>query len=285
MAAIAPNALVTSAARQPLPFGLFSTFTFRPSGADRWEAGGVTFETLGCDPVDGIGAWQVPDGTGTVGLPKDLVGATGAVGDFGSSSVFTVYGHFQCSPVGWTPEQAQAKAGEHLQAREEARVEQAFWTGDLGNDPSLQDAGTTTITASGAGVVETIGLLEKWLGSNYGSVGTLHMTRQVALSGLAEGALTVSGGRLITPLGTPVAAGAGYPGTGPTGQAAAASTSWLFATPALFGYRSEVFTSTEQSGDLLDRGLNNLYAVAERSYLLGFDPCGVAAALASLTAV
>jgi hypothetical protein len=83
-------------------------------------------------------------------------------------------------------------------------------------------------------------------------------------------------------LGTPVAAGAGYPGSGPAGEAAAAGTQWMFVTPAMFGYRSEVFPSSAVRGDLLDRSKNDLYAVAERNYVLGFDPCGVGAVLVDL---
>jgi hypothetical protein len=111
------------------------------------------------------------------------------------------------------------------------------------------------------------------------------MTRQAAEIALGLNLLTSSGGQLRTQLGTPVAAGGGYPGTGPTGQVPAVSTSWVYVAPALFGYRGDPFDSSARPGDLFDRSLNNLYAVAERSYLLGFDPCGVAAALATLTAV
>jgi len=283
MTMVAPAALVTGAARTPLPYGLFSVLTFRPNGADRWETG-VTFETLSCEPLEGIGPAQCEDGQ-TTGLPKTVTVATGAVGDDGSALPFTVYGHFACSPVGWTPEQAQARAELQLTTREEARVEQAFWTADLGNTPSLEDGGTTDISVAGADVTESLGLLEDWIATNYGSQGLIHVTRETALVGLTLGALETSGGRLRTRLGTPVVAGAGYPGTGPAGEAAAASTAWAFVTPALFGYRSEIFTSSNRSGDLFDRAQNDLYAVAERSYLLGFDPCGVAAALATLTAV
>lgn len=284
MATLTPQAVVQGAAAQPLPYGLFSVFTFRPSGADRWEGGGVLFETLTCDPVHGIGSWQVPP-TATTGLPKTLTAASGAVGDQGSSLPFSVYGHFACSPVGWTPEDAQAKANEHLLRGEEHRVEQAFWTGDLANTPKLQDAGATDVTVTGGGIAESVGALEKYIGSTYHALGVIHMTRAAAIVGLSLGILETAGGVLRTKLGTPVVAGSGYPGTGPTGQAAAVHTSWMFATPALFGYRTEVFTSSNRDGDLFDRGLNNLTAVAERSYLLGFDPCGIAAALATLTAV
>lgn len=244
----------------------------------------VTFDygggTLSATPTGGTGTAEVaPAGTGAYGLPKVLTGAP----EDGVASPFTVYGHFSCSPVGWTPAEAQDFAGRHLLAREEARVERALWTGDLGNVPALQGAGTTDVSVAAAKLEESVGLLENYLATNYGSQGVIHMTRQAALVGLGLSVLTTSGGRLLTALGTPVVAGAGYPGTGPVGQVAAASTSWVYATPALFGYRSEVFTSSNRPGDLLDRATNDLYAVAERSYLLGFDPCGVAAALANLT--
>jgi hypothetical protein len=49
----------------------------------------------------------------------------------------------------------------------------------------------------------------------------------------------------------------------------------IVGSPALFGYRSEVFNSSARPGDLLDRAQNNLYAVAERTYVIGFDPCPV----------
>lgn len=274
---IAPPALVVGAARLPLPFGLFSTFTVRP-GDGRWQTG-TQWETGTCEPADGIGELDCATPASTVGLPKNLDGGPGSPGD---ASPFTVYGHYRCSPTGTGVDLAQERAQEHLLAREEARVEQALWTGDLGNVPALQAAGTVTLGGGAVSLVRGLGLLEEYLAAHYGSLGVIHATRGAALAAVAADAVTNTGPRLFTALGTPVAAGAGYPGSGPAGQAAAAGTSWLYATPALFGYRSEVFTSTNRQGDLLDRSTNDLYAVAERSYLLGFDPCGVAAVLVNL---
>ena len=71
-------------------------------------------------------------------------------------------------------------------------------------------------------------------------------------------------GRLYTRgLDTPVVAGAGYPDDAIVGS------------PALFGYRGDIFTSSNRPGDLLDREDNTLYAIAEREYVIGFDPCPV----------
>lgn len=73
---------------------------------------------------------------------------------------------------------------------------------------------------------------------------------------------------------TPSATG----GTTVTGSftAPAAGTEWIAVSPAIFGYRSQPFESTNRPGDLLDRSHNDLYGIAERNYLLGYDPCGVA---------
>jgi hypothetical protein len=234
---------------------------------------------LTATPTGGSGTMTVSSGPGGLGLPKTLTSNAGTVG---VASPFTIYGHFTCSPVGYPDNRAQDLATAHLLSREEARAEQAFWTGDLGNLPSLQDAATTDVTPTPGTAVSLatgLGLLENKIATTYGSLGVIHMTRGAAEIGLGAYLLDISGGRLMTRIGTPVAAGAGYPGTSPTGTTPAAGATWLYASPAVFGYRSEVFTSSSQHGDLFDRAQNNLYAIAERTYVLGFDPCGVAAVL------
>lgn len=276
---VAPAALVVGATRQPLPFGLFSHVTPRPAG-DRWESG-VTWETISCDPIGGLGSPDcLDDGPGTVlGLPKTL---TANGGTDGLATPFTVYGHFTCSPVGFTPAVAQDRAASHLAVREEARVEQALWTGDLGNAPAFDTAPTDLTGATAVLVATALGLLEEHIASAYGSLGMIHLTRAAALAAIADDQVEVRANRLYTRLGTPVVAGAGYPGTGPAGAAVTPGEAWAFVTPLLFGYRSEVFSSTAVPGDLLDRSTNDLHAVAERTYLMGFDPCGVGAALMSV---
>lgn len=227
------------------------------------------------------GVNPIPQGPPTVevqGLPKELDPNTGEVGH---SSPFTVYGHFRCSPTGYSGSAAQDKATAHLLAREEARAEGALWTGDLGNVPNLAGTNgypepTTLAGGTAVGIGPALALLEDFLAGSYGSEGVIHMTRGAATQAAAERLVLAVGGRLTTVLGTAVAAGAGYPGSGPTGQTAA-GTSWIYASPAVFGYRSEPFTSSNSPGDLFDRGHNVLTAIAERTYLLGFDPCGVAA--------
>lgn len=203
-------------------------------------------------------------GAATLGLPRDL---SRNLSEYGSASDFTIIGHFQCSPVGWGQNRDQDAATEHLISREIARVEQALWTGDLGNVPNFSAAnGFPAATSVGsfteANIWQAISTLEQELAEVYGSVGVIHMNRYLASIALDKG-LETKGGRLYTKLGTPVVAGAGY-GSGK-----------IVASPALFGYRSDIETSTNRPGDQFALATNDLYAIAERQYLLGFEPCGL----------
>lgn len=266
MPTIAPPALVVGAPRIPLPYGLFSVLSPRSGAADRWMAGGVIWESLTCDELGGFGGVDC-DPEEIQGLPKEL----GTLSDeLGSASDFGVYGHWTCTPVGNSMEYAYGRATAHLEAREEGRVEQALWTGDLGNTPNFAGANDYAAPASVGSVARdeawlAVALLEQHIAEAYGSQGVLHMSREIATILFSDGKLEKRGGRLYTPLDTPVIAGSGY------------GSDKIVITPGLFGYRSEIFPGQDPntSGAYLDRAQNNLTALAERTYLLGFDPCGL----------
>jgi hypothetical protein len=119
----------------------------------------------------------------------------------------------------------------------------------------------TTVGAY-AKIEDALASLEQWIADEYGSQGVIHMSRRNAV--LLTRLLESRGGRLYTStLQTPVVAGTGYDNEA------------LIGTPALFGYRSEMFDSSARPGDLMDRGNNDMVAVAERTFVIGFDPCGV----------
>jgi hypothetical protein len=262
---------IEGARREPLPYGLFSVVDLRTPEEGHWEGGdGVTWEGVSCAPASGL---QIAcDEDDLVGYPKDFF----PLSNIGEALPFGVYGSHVCSPFGRTRAEADDLAKQHLLSREEARAEQAFWTGDLGNTPNLQDGAATL----GGGIVApavALALLEDWIATAYGSLGVIHVTRGAAEVLLSEMLLDYKGTQLITKLGTPVVAGAGYPGTSPAGAAPASGSTWAYASPAVFGYRSNVFVPSSVPGDLLDRSVNNYYAIAERTYLFGFDDCGTAA--------
>lgn len=257
MAVIAPAPIVQGAARAPLPYGLFSALALREGSSDRWQ-GGVEFVLDQFEPLGGIAQVEAVQ-SDTTGLPKDL--SPSQVDGTEDAYAFTVYGHFSCSPIGWTWDSAQERATTNLLTMEEARVEQALWTGDLENRPNFAGANGYAAAddiGSFSDVTKAIGAAESWLARNYGSQGVIHLSRVVA-AGSAMGVLESAGGRLRTKLGTPVVAGTGY------GDDA------VVATPAMFGYRSEVFESGGAQANF-DRLNNQMLAIAERTYLIGFDP-------------
>lgn len=258
---VAPPALVAGPARPPLPFGLFSVLAPRDGSADRWQAG-IQFEELGCPPADTgiIGPYNCGDPSAIPGLPKDFDGNVDTV----EASEFTVYTSQVCSPIGNNLERSTEVANGRMVLFEERLVETALWA-------ILQDVDIkTSILAADKKdeVLRKLAGLEQAASNAYGTQGVVHMPRETAMLGIGYRALEVRQNRLFTQLGTPVVAGSGYAHT--TGTAA------VFWTPQMVAYRSEVFNSTARPGDLLDRADNNLYGVAERTWVIAFDTnCGV----------
>ena len=256
--AFAPPQVVEAQPRQALPFGIFSALSLRESADSHW-ANGVEWEAMTCDPVSGI---NDPN------CDTDIEFMFADSGLLGEASGFAVYGSYNCGPIGRPLPKAEEMATAQLLAREEAQVEAQVW-GRLA-------AAAHDVNPGGAlDPVEALAALEDWLGGVYGSLGTIHGSRGAAT--ILSKFVMPSGSRLLTKIGTPVIAGGGYPGTSPAGAPAAAGETWVLASPALFGYRGQVFNSSSRKGDLLDRGTNDLYAIAARNYVVGFDPCGVAA--------
>lgn len=258
---VAPGALVAAPARTPLPFGLGSVVAWRDGTGDRWQSG-VGWDADTCAPAMGR--------EGPVCFPNEGRHQKVFVSNrnFGEALPFVVYGYDKCSIGGSSFSEAQERANRHLLQREEARAEQALWTGDLGNVPNFSGAYGAAppipFEDTFADPWSALAALESQIARTYGALGVIHMTVRAASLLLSKGSLDKKGGRLFTEYGHSVIAGAGYP-----------AGSHMVATPALFGYRSEAFTSSSRPGDLLDRGTNDMYAIAERTYLIGYDPCPI----------
>lgn len=276
-----PKAVIAGPDWAPLPYGLFSTFTFRDAGDGRWETGG-TFETEACSPIGGVPAWtpydpgEDPEDPAPNPNVKDL---TREDGEHGEAVAFTVYGHKRIDVVSTSFAEAQVQAQARLLRGEEKRVEQALWTGDLGNSPSLAGPGATPAKPLGTTATapaQAVAVLEDWLADVVGSLGVLHMSRWAASHLLEKGIAEVRNGRLYTLMGTPIAAGSGYPGTGEGVSVSGYAQQWIFATPTIFGYRSEVFGP---DAPVFDPKVNDTIALAERTYLLAMDTCGTAGVL------
>ena len=268
-----------------LPYGLWDSLqTPGPDGAhwqqgitweDRCPTGDTTYDE--CLAVTGTGAPPEPPAK-TANVVQESRGAT----------PFTVYARFDCSPIGLGD--AQTVAQDALARVEQLQVEEAFWTGvaggqavvfphlaadteNLDGEIVLQPVATPVVT--GADVATALGLLEQELAECYAGQGLIHVPRSVLPTLAAWNLIEVVDGRLVTTAGNLVVAGGGYSGTGPDGVAPADGTTWIYATGAAWGYRSNVFFS--QVRDSLNRSSNTLQMLAERNYLIGFECCLLAA--------
>lgn len=205
---------------------------------------------------------------------------------------FTVYAEFDCSPVGNIDPRAQADVA--LSRVEDYAVERAFWTGQAANQQVvwphlaanaqlldtngivLQSAASQAVTGSNVDVVQALGQLEGSLATCYGGKGVIHIPRLAVPAFDAWNLITDDGtGKLVTKAGNTVILGGGYPGTSPAGVQPAAPQCWIYATGQMFGFRSEVMVRTMP--ETLDRVANTIKAQAERTYVLGFECCLIAA--------
>jgi hypothetical protein len=271
-----------------LPYGLWDTVQTPSPDSVHWQngvtwiercpTGATTYAECLSFSVTGTGHAPAPPAK-TPNVTQELRGAT----------PFTVVAEFQCSPVGLG--EAQSVAQDALARVEQHQLEMAFWTGVAAGEPIvyphlaadtevldgevvLQTAASPVVT--GADVATALGALEQELADCYKGQGLIHMPRS-ALPTLKAWKLAHldEQGRLVTPNGNLIVAGGGYPGTGPDGAAPAAGTTWIYATGAAWGYRSAVYFT--QVRDSLNRTTNTLRMQAERTYLLGFECCHLAA--------
>jgi hypothetical protein len=237
--------------------------------------------------------------TGTGGSPAAQTAmSSNVVQQNRGATAFTVYAEFDCSPVGQDGERDQAE--EALLRTEAYQVSRAFWTGQAGataggaattvwphlaantvlDDPQgirLQTAAGPMITG-GDDVAIVLGALEAQLAACYGGLGVIHVP-YTALPTLASRMLVKAddSGQLRTLAGNAVISGQGYIGSGPDGSTPAAGTTWIYATGALFAYRSDVFV--RDFPGTLDRAKNTIRKIASRNYLFGFGCCHLAALL------
>lgn len=264
-----------------------------PSGP-HWQNGVTWLDQCG-------GATTVMDecivvtGTGTTVAAQGSMSSTATQLNRGATA-FTVYAEFDCAPVG--QDITQDKAETALLRAEAYQVSKAFWTGVAGSsngtaqttvwphlaanstldDPQgirLQTAASPLVTGGDDPAV-SLGQLEYNLAQCYGGQGVIHIPL-FALPTFAARGLVRQGdnGLLYTTAGNLVVPGSGYNGSSSAGAAPAAGTSWIYATGAMFAFRSDVFTRPFPS--TFDRSENTVKFQASRTYLFGFECCHFAA--------
>lgn len=194
---------------------------------------------------------------------------------------FIVYSAIKCSPVGNSQERVNDYLIDQLRAGEQAVVENLFSIGANEINLGLQNAATVNL-GTAPDVISATAQLEAWLYARYGLPGVIHApARSAAYFTNAVIVKQDQRGIWRTDMGTAVSFG-NYAGTGPTGQAVVAGTTWLYITGQVAIWRtpdSELFVTPY--GEVLNRTGNVGTWVMEREYVVTYD-CFAAAILVTL---
>jgi hypothetical protein len=287
----------------PARHGLFSVATPTTPSDPHWQ-GGVQYRAL-C-PTGGTTFDECIVVTGTGGAPPPPVAKADNVDlNWRGSQPFTVFTEFDCAPASFgTPDEIKSLAEDALTRVEEWQVEQAFWTGVSGSQavvlphlaedtsiaapaglngspvPILLQTAAVVVTGGGpsAAPARALGVIERELANCYKGEGVIHIPAYLLPTFAASTLLVRDGARLRTWAGNLVVVGGGYTGSSPAGAAPAAGESWIYATGSLFAYRSAV--RTFRLDETFNRVENTVRAIAERTYVLGWDCCHLAALVA-----
>lgn len=282
-----------------LPYGLWDTLQQRDVPDPHWQ-NGITWSDV-C-PTTTLASVTAYDDclavTGTGGAPPANSALSNNVTrtDRGATP-FTIYSEFDASPVGLDSLGERALAETNLARVENNALAAAFWTGQSGGQPTvwphlaanaqlldpagivLQPAASQVVTGTGVDPATALGALENQLAVCYAGQGVIHVPA-LALPTLRARHLAVPGpdGKLMTPAGNLVVASGGYTGSSPAGAAPASGQAWVYATGAVFGYRSDVQVMAMPG--TFDRAKNTERRLAMRTYVLAFECCLLAAQMA-----
>jgi hypothetical protein len=282
----------------PRPYGLSSVVQWR-DGDRHWQAG-VEWQTVCGDAGSTydecviIGATSGAVTGDPVPFPTPPAKTFTATMETFGATPFTVFAQVDCSAVGFyddSTEYARQVFTEH----ESTVLEQIFATGIVAGVANVQyphlqanaaveiaEPGNRVVTLQQAVTVVTggtvcvevaLGLLEAELARCHPGQGIIHVS--IDLIALLDNAYLLErvGDQLLTGAGNIVVPGAGYVGAAPDGTFTA-GVRWMYATPPVFGYRSDVRVMPPES--TLDRTDNTVMAIIERNYVLGYDCCLVA---------
>lgn len=232
--------LIDSPPITPRPYGLFSVAP-PTNGSERWSFG-VSFKpSVGCLTAD---TWQDACIQGGPGGDKVL---TPFECDPITASPFMVYVLSQSGGIDQSLAGAQASGA--LEAAEEHAVEDHLW---------YEMSAAATDLGPAVDGRTALAVLEANLAVGYRGQGVIHLTPYGATM-MVDYLVATPSGLVTKACGTPVVVGSGYGDrSSPTLEA--------IATGGLFIRRGEV---SELSA--WDREVNDVYALAEREYLVAWD--------------
>lgn len=245
----------------------------------RWQ-GGYSFDPEACA---GGGTF---DPCGAVNFDPDL-GHPAEVGNV----PFGVWDADRCSVMGngENLDDLRARARRALEANQSEKIARELWTGEQ----AVASAWDNQRFAAGAGVpvvstdedvAATFAALTQALADQQGNRrGMIHVTPRV-LDLAASGQIVRRDGTVwLTPSDHIVVADAGYPGSGPNGEAATDAATWAFATGLVVVRLGEVTVAPDDNRVAVNMRDNSALFVASRLASPAWDGCALAAASIDLS--
>lgn len=240
----------------PYRFGLFSQIDFDSNGRELF---GLTWESRGC-----VGLETTSDPCIDPEVAPKTPGTACVIGE---ADGFTVYYYDTASVAGDEVDYHVERARERFLGAEQHAVEAQFhaalnaWI--VAQSYSPVDAMPIVAQTGALGPQALLAVVEQQVADNVRSQGVIHMDRLTA--SLLTEELVQTGGGLFTRLGTPVVAGGGY--------GLVDGEFGIIGTGPLVGVRGPVEVSTA-----VDRSINSVSIVVERTYSIGWD-CSLVAAI------
>jgi hypothetical protein len=245
----------------------------QPSGeGDRWQMG---FESCpeGCVT---IASWYpgcpVTGGPPGAGLKSDATPPPDVV----PYTPFMLETPVECCSYGFKSQDYEGRARRQLEAGTPKGLEREFWTGELVPDnPHLASSGAVVVPGGPFDPIKALARLNQAIADcSLGGRGMIHATPYLVSIWVHQfGALDEEGPRLVTKvMKNVVVAGTGYPGTGPTGQAAG-GTQWAYATGMVQVRLGDVVVIPDTMAEALDRLSNTVNYRAERVAAASWDTC------------
>lgn len=268
--ALIPPVVIDPPAPPQRPYGLFDVALGpMPFPNPQAMGGGVQYVPDICEDNYYLVPLDCPPITGT----KTFDAVEGSV----SGAPFSVLTSYTCGSLGFSFAEAERRVRIRMTMREQTAVEQRVWSGTSGALGTITGLFRNAVNLGSAGCpVEAIEILEQTLADNDVPGGMIH-ARPGMSAHLTNNYLihyqNLNGRALSTVIRTPLVFGRGYDGSGPTGQAADATTEWMYASGRVLVWQDPQIWVPDP-GQVLDKSTNQLSLVAERPYAVAVE-CGV----------
>lgn len=262
------------------PFGLLSAASVvEHSEADQHWAGHLDVETEACYFKSDV--YDICDDTKTVEVLDETSGSRSQI-----VYPFAITAVDECSTLGLAASNRESRVLRQLELVTQKAVEAEFWSGELATDAAntnrfITKTGSTTVGGGALSPKRALAALEGALaGCGAGARGMIHAPRQVIslLPDRSTEVETVGTGelatqRLVTKLGTVIAAGVGYSGSAPTNAAPSSNRLWMYATGLATVHLGPKAVVGDSQSAWVKASDNTLIIRAERFAAVVWDGC------------